>query len=66
MAYEYITRSYGKNYVIAQRVRHTVTGEVGSVAREDKSAGHYVQVKFEGRKFSVPCHPDELEQCTSL
>jgi hypothetical protein len=44
--YAYIQRAYG-NY--------------GLITKEDQSNGHYVQVRFEGRNFSVPCHPDELE-----
>lgn len=60
MAYDYIKRSYAFQPEIGRRVSHTVTKEFGVITREDKSAGHYVQVRFDDRKFSVPCHPDEL------
>jgi hypothetical protein len=61
MAYDYIKRSYKFQPEVGRRVRHTVMQDQGVIAREDKSAGHYVQVKFDGRKFASPCHPDELE-----
>jgi hypothetical protein len=38
-----------------------VTGKSGTIAREDRSAGHYVQVRFDGQSFALPCHPTELE-----
>lgn len=61
--YDYIQRTYGKTPKVGGLVRHTVTENYGRVTKEDRSSGHYVQVRFEGRKFSVPCHPDELEYC---
>ncbi len=64
MAYDYIKRSYKLQPEIGRRVKHTVTYGEGVIAREDKSAGHYVQVKFYGSKFALPCHPDELEYVT--
>ena len=60
MAYDYIKRMYGVQPVIGNRVRHTVTNREGVISREDKNQGHYVQVKFDGQKHSLPCHPDEL------
>jgi hypothetical protein len=61
MAYDYIKRSYKFQPEVGRRVKHTVTKDEGAISRESKSAAHYVQVKFDGRKFAVPCHPDELE-----
>lgn len=61
MAYEYIKRTYKFQPEIGRRVKHTVTKNEGVIAREDRSAGHYVQVRFDGRRFVSPCHPDELE-----
>lgn len=61
MAYDYIKRAYGVDPREGQRVKHTVTGEFGTVTAEDPGQGHYVQVQFEGRRFSLPCHPTELE-----
>jgi hypothetical protein len=60
MAYDYIKRTYTFQPQVGRRVRHTVTGDSGVIAREDRSASHYVQVKFDGRKFAAPCHPMEL------
>lgn len=58
--YQYVRRAYGVSPKVGQRVRHTVTKQYGTVAREDKSMGHYVMVRFAGKKFSLPCHPGEL------
>lgn len=60
MAYEYIKRAYGLDFALGQRVRHTVTGNYGEVRREDKGMGHYVMVRFDEKKHSLPCHPEEL------
>lgn len=62
MSYDYIKRRYSFVPVVGERVRHTVTGNYGVIAREDKSQGHYVMVRFDGRGFRSPCHPDELEK----
>lgn len=59
-AYDYVRRAYGVNPVVGQRVSHTVTKQFGTIAREDKSMGHYVMVAFTGKKFSLPRHPTEL------
>jgi hypothetical protein len=61
MSYDYIRRTYNVTPRVGQRVRHTETGKHGEVTREDPSAGHYVQVKFNGHIFVVPCHPLALE-----
>lgn len=58
--YEYIKQTYDFDASIGERVEHTVTKKRGVIAREDKSAGHYVQVKFDGMNHARPCHPDEL------
>jgi hypothetical protein len=58
--YEYVRRAYGVDPTVGQRVRHTVTKRFGTIAREDKSQGQYVQVRFDGKKFALPCHPTEL------
>lgn len=58
--YDYIKQAYGFTAQVGQRVRHTVTKKEGAIAREDRSAGHYVQVKFDGMNHARPCHPDEL------
>ena len=61
-AYEYIRRFYGLSYEPGQRVRHTVTNNVGTVCPMRASHGHYVQVRFDGLSFAQNCHPEELEQ----
>lgn len=61
MSYDYIKRNYGFSPEVGRVVYHTVTKGYGVITRENKSAGHYVQVKFEGSKHSDPCHPSELQ-----
>jgi hypothetical protein len=60
MSYEYIRKAYRVAPVVGQRVQHEVTRKFGLIARENKSSSHYVMVKFEGSKHSLPCHPLEL------
>jgi len=60
MAYDYIKKTYSVDPRVGSRVQHTVTKKFGKIAREKQSAGNYVQVMFDGRGFSVPCHPTEL------
>jgi hypothetical protein len=59
--YDYIKRTYRVDPQVGGRVKHQVTGRSGTIAREKKSQAHYVMVKFEGQKFSSPCHPSELD-----
>ena len=66
MAYDYIKRSYAFQPEIGRRVRHTVTKGEGVIARESPGQAHYVRVRFDGKKFSLPCHPDELEYIAAL
>lgn len=61
MQYDYVRRTYGVDPRVGARVRHTVTGQFGKIARESLSAGHYVQVRFDGAKYALPCHPTELD-----
>lgn len=61
MSYEYVKRTYGVYPVVRHRVRHTVTNRLGRICREIRSHGQYVRVKFEGDRYSQPCHPTELE-----
>lgn len=64
MSYDYIKRTYTFHPKVGMRVRHTVTGKEGVIGREDRSQGHYVQVRFDGRNFASPCHPMELDYVT--
>jgi actin-like ATPase involved in cell morphogenesis len=59
-SYEYVRRAYGVDPVVGQRVRHTVTKRFGTIVRENKSQGQHVQVRFDDKKFALPCHPTEL------
>ncbi|HEY2010388.1 MAG TPA: hypothetical protein VGH23_15470 [Rhizomicrobium sp.] len=60
MAYDYIKKAYGFDAKIGDRVQHTVTKKYGSIARQRGSNGHYIQVRFDGGSFALPCHPGEL------
>lgn len=60
MAYSYIKRNYKFEPEVGRRVRHTTLKQEGEITPEDSSCAHYVQVQFDGREFSVPCHPMEL------
>lgn len=59
--YDYVKQSYPVSPEIGQRVTHHVTKKSGAVTRENRSQLHYVMVKFDGKKFSLPCHPTELD-----
>lgn len=61
MTYDYIKRNYAFQPEIGRRVRHAVTKGEGEIRREKPGSGQYVQVRFDGQKFSLPCHPGELE-----
>lgn len=61
MTYDYVKHIYPVNPVVGERVRHLVTLNSGTIGRESPSAMHYVMVLFDGRDFTVPCHPTELE-----
>jgi len=61
MSYDYIRNYYGVEITVNHIVRHTVTGRMGTIMPEKASAGHYVQVLFQGDKHMLPCHPTELE-----
>lgn len=61
MSYDYVSRFYGVRPVVGARVRHTETGKAGVITREDRGAAHYVQVRFDGQKHSLPCHPTAID-----
>ena len=60
VAYEYVKSYYGVNPEPGQRVTTKDKQKSGTIARK-KSYDQYVYVTFDGSKFSVPCHPLELE-----
>lgn len=60
MAYAYIEKAYGLTFRVGERVLHAVTKKIGTVKREDPGMGHYVMVAFDGQRFALPCHPNEL------
>jgi hypothetical protein len=59
--YDYIKRTYPVLPVVGGRVTHQVTKRSGTISRENATQAHYVMVKFDGQKFSSPCHPTELD-----
>lgn len=64
MAYDYVRRAYGVDPVVGARVRHTElkgARAFGTIAREDRSQGHHVMVRFDGRSWADPCHPTSLD-----
>lgn len=61
MPYDYIQRTYSVTPVVGERVLHHVTKREGTIAKEDFSMSHYVQVLFDGDGYSVPCHPTEMD-----
>lgn len=65
MTYEYVKRTYGVSPEAGGIVRHTVLNRLGTICRENKSASHYVQVRFDGQRHKSPCHPTELEYLTT-
>lgn len=60
MPYDYIRRTYAVDPVPGERVKHTVTGKSGVIVRT-RGDPQYVQVRFDGQKHSLPCHPTELD-----
>ena len=66
MSYDYIRYYYGVEITVNHIIRHTVTGRIGTIMPENASAGHYVQVLFQGDKHQLPCHPLELEAVDDL
>jgi hypothetical protein len=59
MAYEYVKQHYGVNPVPGQRVIGP-NGKMSGIIARRRSYDHYVYVKFDGTKHSVPCHPLDL------
>lgn len=51
MSMEYVRRCYGVPAKRGMAVR--VDGKRGIIVR----ASHYIHVRFDGQKRSVPCHP---------
>lgn len=56
--YEYVRRTYGVPAYVGVRVR---IGGVEGVLVLAHTALHYVHVRFDGQKFAVPYHPEEVE-----
>lgn len=59
-SYAYIRRTYGVEPTPGRRVRHQITNRHGLIVRP-RGDPHYVQVRFDGQKHTVPCHPTELD-----
>lgn len=58
--YDYVSRHYAFKPIVGRRVMHDETRKCGVITRESASQGHYVQVRFDGMKHSLPCHPGSL------
>ncbi len=58
--YRYIREMYGLDFRPGERVALEITNKPGTVAREDRSVSHYVQVRFDGQRHLSPCHPGSL------
>lgn len=58
--YDYIRGYYDFKPIVGRRVMHDETRKEGVITREKRSHGHYVQVRFDGMKHSLPCHPSSL------
>lgn len=58
MAYEYVRRIYGVDPKVGQRV--SCDGLMGKIAPAEGDP-QYVEVKFDGRDFTSPCHPTSLD-----
>jgi hypothetical protein len=57
--YAYVKSCYGVNPVPGHRVTTKNGTKSGTIARK-RSYDQYVHVTFDGTKFDVPCHPEEL------
>lgn len=64
-AYEYVNRYYGLRVKPGMRVTTMDGKKTGTVVRK-YCYDHYVHVKFDGTKFDVPCHPQELVYDSSI
>lgn len=60
MAYEYVKRTYGVPVEVGQRVTFKGEGKQGTVVSR-RTYDQYVYVRFDGVKFAVRVHPDDLE-----
>ena len=58
--YAYVHRMYGLDFRPGLRVRLENSDRCGTVARMKASAGHRVQVRFDGQAHASPCHPESL------
>lgn len=58
--YGYISRMYGITYRPGMRVQLERSDRIGTVAHMKPSAGHRVQVRFDGERHASPCHPNSL------
>lgn len=57
--YDYIRRTYRVDPIVGSRVTHQVTGKAGVIVRPQGDP-QYVQVRFDGVRHTLPCHPTEL------
>ena len=60
LPYAYVRRAYGVNPGIGQRVRHTETGRLGTIAKPHGDT-QYVRVRFDGDERIMNAHPTSLD-----
>ncbi|HEU6452881.1 MAG TPA: hypothetical protein VFT57_15800 [Gemmatimonadaceae bacterium] len=51
-SFDYVRRTY--RVPAARGVRVTVDGKPGRITR---GQGHYIRIRFDGERYSRPCHP---------
>jgi len=56
MSFEYVNKTYGLSVKRGDRVSLP-----GSLFGRITSATHYLNVRIDGRKFSVPYHPTDVK-----
>ena len=59
MSYRYIERAYDRHFKPGDRVKHSVTGETGTVMRAPVGDPHYYRVRKDGLKIGSNWHPHE-------
>jgi len=60
--YAYIASAYGVQFTPGERVQHSETHRVGTVAPVNASSLHRVSVKFDGDRRPRQCHPLALDK----
>ena len=62
--YKYVRTTYGVPAYVGKRVR-VENGKEGVLVRASSDL-HYVHIRFDGTKFSVPAHPTDVEYLSEV